>query len=370
MKLKLPLFPNHFLLLKSSPLDSNKAIADGFTSISKDIANIWDYVNYNKTILDDIPDLPSRKTYGLNGTNIFVYSATGNSGLPFLDTTFYNEDEERPQTVYEALVTVAQTTGIAPATVSKMGISKLSTSAVNPNSPIVVGDNDNRLLTFIQKSDLTDGGDTTLHKHDDRYYTEDEIDNIINNLSISSNLADLNDVELTSLQTNQIIKYNGSNWINADLTVVAAFADLTDVTLTTPIANQGLTYNGTDWVNTTIPLLDRQNSFSKAQITSIATLTRAATTSWDLDNAQTAKVTLDGSITTLNASNIRAGGQYMLAVVQDAIGGRTVGWGTMFRFPDDVPIGVASAPNKMTIIYGFSHDGTKLYVTDIQVYST
>ncbi len=41
--------------------------------------------------------------------------------------------------------------------------------------------NDSRLLTIDQKTDLTDGGDSTIHMHDSRYYKKVEIDGMIHN---------------------------------------------------------------------------------------------------------------------------------------------------------------------------------------------
>ena len=70
----------------------------------------------------------------------------------------------------------------------------------------------------------------------------------------STNLNALTDVTLTSpLLVNQVIKYNGTEWVNGTGTAGATNLDgLTDVTLTSPTNNQVLKYNGTDWVNSTI----------------------------------------------------------------------------------------------------------------------
>jgi hypothetical protein len=56
-------------------------------------------------------------------------------------------------------------TNFPTSTTVRVGAVFLSTPASNVNTPIAVGDNDVRLLTPVQKDDLTNGGTTTLHQH-------------------------------------------------------------------------------------------------------------------------------------------------------------------------------------------------------------
>jgi len=51
------------------------------------------------------------------------------------------------------------------ATTSVKGVTKLSVSPVSAALPIAVGDNDTRLTSAANMTDLTDGGDSTLHYH-------------------------------------------------------------------------------------------------------------------------------------------------------------------------------------------------------------
>lgn len=44
-------------------------------------------------------------------------------------------------------------------------------------------------LTGTQHTDLTDGGDTTLHTHDSRYYTETEVNNLLTNYTTDSEIT-------------------------------------------------------------------------------------------------------------------------------------------------------------------------------------
>lgn len=67
--------------------------------------------------------------------------------------------------------------------------------------------------------------------------------------SVPSLLDDLTDVTISSPLNNQILKYNGSQWVNAAGGAVGTLNDLTDVTLSSSLAGQVLKYNGSQWVN-------------------------------------------------------------------------------------------------------------------------
>lgn len=69
-------------------------------------------------------------------------------------------------------------------------------------------------------------------------------------------LTNLSDVTITSLASNQMLIWNGTKWVNADLpsipTIPDELNDLTDVVITSPAANQVLTYDGDEWVNSNV----------------------------------------------------------------------------------------------------------------------
>ena len=67
----------------------------------------------------------------------------------------------------------------------------------------------------------------------------------------ASTLATLNDTTITSATNGQVLKYNGSKWVNATDTDTDELEDLSDVALTTPSNGQVLTYDGTaeKWKN-------------------------------------------------------------------------------------------------------------------------
>lgn len=66
-------------------------------------------------------------------------------------------------------------------------------------------------------------------------------------------LDELSDVTITTPSSGQVLKYNGSGWVNGtDNTGGGAGGDLNDlgdVTITSPVDGQILAYNGTGWVN-------------------------------------------------------------------------------------------------------------------------
>lgn len=69
----------------------------------------------------------------------------------------------------------------------------------------------------------------------------------------ATDLNGLSDVVLTSPSNGQVLKYNGSNWVNLpDATGGSSLASLDDVpgvVLTSPSNGEVLKYNGTNWVN-------------------------------------------------------------------------------------------------------------------------
>jgi hypothetical protein len=67
----------------------------------------------------------------------------------------------------------------------------------------------------------------------------------------AATLDELTDVTLTSPASDQVLKYNGTAWVNGTVSAASDLDGLTDVTLTSPTAGQVLKYNGTAWINGT-----------------------------------------------------------------------------------------------------------------------
>ncbi len=67
----------------------------------------------------------------------------------------------------------------------------------------------------------------------------------------ASRMSDLEDVQLTSLTTGQILKWNGSKWVNEDGVEIDSLGDINDVALGTLTDGQVLSWDATNhkWVN-------------------------------------------------------------------------------------------------------------------------
>lgn len=75
----------------------------------------------------------------------------------------------------------------------------------------------------------------------------------------ASALTDLTDIQLSSPTSGQVLKYNGTKWVNGTDNVgtgggvgATTLDELSDVVISTPLYQQVLQYNGTTWVNSTL----------------------------------------------------------------------------------------------------------------------
>jgi len=89
------------------------------------------------------------------------------------------------------------------------------------------------------------------------------------------------------------------------------------------------------------------------------TLTDANTISWDASLGQIATVTLGGNRTLANATNLRVG-TYVLHVIQDGTGGRTLTFSNQYRFTGNVSPPLTANANSRDM-FSFVSDGTRLY---------
>ncbi len=83
-------------------------------------------------------------------------------------------------------------------------------------------------------------------------------------------LTELTDVDTSSLENNQVLSWNGTNWVNKSVSGgggAVSLNELTDVTILTPEANSALLWNGSNWSNSTLNLdiLADVNSSSVAE---------------------------------------------------------------------------------------------------------
>lgn len=93
-----------------------------------------------------------------------------------------------------------------------------------------------------------------------------------------------------------------------------------------------------------------------------ATLAYASPIAWDLSAAQVAAVTLSGNTTLSNPTNAKDGGTYILRVVQDGTGSRTLAFGTNYKWPSGVAPVLSTDANAVDVLY-FTSDGVSMYGT-------
>ena len=92
------------------------------------------------------------------------------------------------------------------------------------------------------------------------------------------------------------------------------------------------------------------------------TLTDGTNIAWDLSLGAFAEVTLTDNRILDNPTNLINGASYILLVKQDGVGGRTLSFGSAYKFPDGTAPTLSTDPNAVDII-AFLSDGTSLYGT-------
>ena len=68
--------------------------------------------------------------------------------------------------------------------------------------------------------------------------------------NVNAIAAEFGNVGISAPANNQVLKYNGSQWTNAN--AVVALDDLGDVSISGPVNTQVLQYNGSHWVNANV----------------------------------------------------------------------------------------------------------------------
>jgi len=127
--------------------------------------------------------------------------------------------------------------------------------------------------------------------------------------------------------------------------------------------------NGSSWTilqdaNTTTALsgLTVSGTYNDAGANAASqTLTDGATVTWDTSQGRIATLTLGGNRTLAAPTNLRVG-VYILYLIQDATGSRTVTWNSVFKWPGGVAPTLTTTASAKDLI-SFISDGTNLYGT-------
>ena len=109
-----------------------------------------------------------------------------------------------------------------------------------------------------------------------------------------------------------------------------------------------------------VAVLDASNEWEASQTYVETTLTDVDPIDWNPAIDQVTKVTI-GANRTLNAQPThKAGGTYILTIIQDGIGNRTITWGAEFKWEAATPPVLAAGASQRTIL-SFLSNGTNLY---------
>ena len=87
---------------------------------------------------------------------------------------------------------------------------------------------------------------------------------------------------------------------------------------------------------------------------------KLANVSWDLNDNQVTKFTLDGNLVLDNPTNQQAGTTYIVTLTQDGVGSRTLSYGSVYKFPGGTAPTLSIGVNDVDII-SFVSDGTNMY---------
>jgi hypothetical protein len=132
---------------------------------------------------------------------------------------------------------------------------------------------------------------------------------------------------LATARTIQGVSFDGT----ANITVATAGSGIS--VTGTAIANTGvLSVNGNAGAITNIAATNAVQSFTVAQRGTITALTDGATITPDFAAANNFSVTLGGSRTLANPTNLTAGQSGTIVITQDGTGSRTLAYGSYFKF--------------------------------------
>tara|TARA_R110000796_G_scaffold17588_6_gene54000 strand:+ start:202 stop:840 length:639 start_codon:yes stop_codon:yes gene_type:complete len=110
----------------------------------------------------------------------------------------------------------------------------------------------------------------------------------------------------------------------------------------------------------TLAGLSLSQQFTKTQNFDATTLTDAASISWDASANQVTSVTITDNRTLAAPTNMVDGAVYVLTIIQDGTGGRTMSFNAVFKFTAaTAPTLTATAAGRDTLV--FLSDGTNMY---------
>ncbi len=110
-------------------------------------------------------------------------------------------------------------------------------------------------------------------------------------------------------------------------------------------------------------------SFSAAQRGSVSALTDGATVTPDFAVANNFSLTIGGNRTLANPSNQTAGQHGVIVITQDATGGRTLAFGSYWKFPNGTAPTLTTTANAVDVLAYYVENGTRItarLITDVK----
>jgi hypothetical protein len=108
--------------------------------------------------------------------------------------------------------------------------------------------------------------------------------------------------------------------------------------------------------------------FTAQQNFNNGSLSDGGTISWDVSTKQSTDVTLGGNRTLANPTNMVNHGTYILRVVQDGTGSRTLAYGSAYKWPGGVAPTLSTGAGDVDILT-FVSDGTNMYGSCLKDFS-
>ena len=134
-----------------------------------------------------------------------------------------------------------------------------------------------------------------------------------------------------------------NNWANLVGTSANSFANITYAPKNGPTINSP-TFTGNYTINANVAFVS---------------LTDGATINWDVTQGSVATILLGGNRVMAAPTNLKVG-TYILHIIQDGTGGRTLTWNSVFKWPAGVAPVLTTTANRRDL-FSFVCDGTNLY---------
>lgn len=249
---------------------------------------------------------------------------------------------------------------------SPSGLNTITISPNDANKIYFVYNNSGQTARFIQGTGTTDGtknvdipnGSAKIIYADGggSGATVKDFTNLLNiglgGTAVTSTAAELNLLDGVTATTSEL------NYVDTTAgTVAASKAVVVDSNKDTS-GIRNLTITGT--LNSGTPaLLATAQEFTATQNFNETTLTDASTIAWDASANQVTKVTLTANRTLGAATNQVQGAVYVLTIIQDGTGSRTVTFNSTYKFSKTVPVLTTTASARD--IFVFLSDGTNMY---------